>query len=62
MKNKKILKLINNEIKHQQDLAEEYIQDRDNPEDADCCFYCIEILKEFKQNFEAVSLTNERKI
>ena len=49
MKKQQILKLINEQIASQENLAEEYIQELDNEEDADLCFYAIEILKELKQ-------------
>ena len=49
MKKEEILKLINEQIASQENLAEEYIQELDNEEDADLCFYAIEILKELKQ-------------
>ena len=49
MKKEEILKLIDEQIASQENLAEEYIQELDNEEDADLCFYAIEILKELKQ-------------
>ena len=49
MKKEEILKLINEQIASQESLAEEYIQELDNEEDADLCFYAIEILKDLKQ-------------
>ena len=49
MKKEEILKLINEQIASQENLAEEYIQELDNEEDADLCFYGIEILKELKR-------------
>ena len=49
MKKEEILKLINEQIASQENLAEEYIQELDNEEDADLCFYAIEILKDLKQ-------------
>ena len=49
MKKEEILKLIEEQIASQENLAEEYIQELDNEEDADLCFYAIEILKELKQ-------------
>ena len=49
MKKEEILKLIDEQIASQENLAEEYIQELDNEEDADLCFHAIEILKELKQ-------------
>ena len=49
MKKEEILKLIDEQIASQENLAEEYIQELDNEEDANLCFYAIEILKELKQ-------------
>lgn len=49
MKKEEILKLIDEQIASQENLAEEYIQELDNEEDADLFFYAIEILKELKQ-------------
>ena len=49
MKKEEILKLIDEQIASQENLAEEYIQELDNEEDADLCFYAIETLKELKQ-------------
>ena len=49
MKKEEILKLIDEQIASQENLTEEYIQELDNEEDADLCFYAIEILKELKQ-------------
>ena len=49
MKKEEILKLIDEQIASQENLAEEYIQELDNEEDADLCFNAIEILKDLKQ-------------
>lgn len=49
MKTKELLKLIDEEISSLENLAEEYIQELDNDEDADLCFYAIERFKDFKQ-------------
>ena len=52
MKKEFILKLIDEQIASEEDLAEEYIQELDNEEDADLCFYAIKKLKELKQQIE----------
>ncbi len=49
MKKEEILKLIDEQIASQENLAEEYIQELDNHDDADFCFYAIEKLKELRQ-------------
>ena len=59
MKKQQILKLINEQIASQENLAEEYIQELDNEEDADLCFYAIEILKELKQ--QIINYENTKK-
>ncbi len=57
MKKEEILKLIDEQIASQENLAEEYIQELDNEEDADLCFYAIEILKELKQQIISIDTT-----
>lgn len=57
MKKEEVLKLIDKQIASQENLAEEYIQELDNEEDADLCFYTIEILKELKQQIISIDTT-----
>ena len=57
MKKQQILKLIDEQIASQENLAEEYIQELDNEEDADLCFYAIEILKELKETIISIDTT-----
>ena len=57
MKKEEILKLIDEQIASQENLAEEYIQELDNEEDADLCFYAIEILKEIKESLISIDTT-----
>ena len=57
MKKEEILKLIDEQIASQENLAEEYIQELDNEEDADLCFYGIEILKELKESIISIDTT-----
>ena len=57
MKKEEILKLINEQIASQKNLAEEYIQELDNEEDADLCFYAIEILKDLKESIISIDTT-----
>ena len=57
MKKQQILKLIDEQIASQENLAEEYIQELDNEEDADLCFYAIEILKELKESIISIDTT-----
>ena len=52
MKKKDILKLIDEQIASEENSAEYYIQDLDNNDDDDFCFYAIEKLKELKQQIE----------
>ena len=59
MKKEEILKLIDEQIASQENLAEEYIQELDNEEDADLCFYAIEILKDLKQ--QIINYENTKK-
>ena len=59
MKKEEILKLIDEQIESQENLAEEYIQELDNEEDADLCFYAIEILKDLKQ--QIINYENTKK-
>ena len=59
MKKQQILKLIDEQIASQENLAEEYIQELDNEEDADLCFYAIEILKDLKQ--QIINYENTKK-
>ena len=61
MKKQQILKLIDEQIASQENLAEEYIQELDNEEDADLCFYAIEILKELKQQIINYENTKRKK-
>ena len=61
MKKEEILKLIDEQIASQENLAEEYIQELDNEEDADLCFYAIEILKELKQQIINNENTKKKK-
>ena len=57
MKKEEILKLIDEQIAGQENLAEEYIQELDNEEDADLCFYAIEILKDIKESIISIDTT-----
>ena len=57
MKKQQILKLIDEQIASQENLAEEYIQELDNEEDADLCFYAIEILKDLKETIISIDTT-----
>ena len=57
MKKEEILKLIDEQIASQENLAEEYIQELDNEEDADLCFYAIEILKDLKESIISIDTT-----
>ena len=61
MKKEEILKLIDEQIASQENLAEEYIQELDNEEDADLCFNAIEILKELKQQIINYENTKKKK-